>query len=195
MSTTTTSTSTTLDRDESLEQAENILRILTFDHRWCASCYRRIREVEHPDLLSGGKKAPDWLIGFSYPTEFTTNGMDTVNSPHFDTEINEDTTVGETYVQRQMCECGAVHHTTRDRPLSKDRLIDYTRNLSEAVDDLREEYLLGSDAKVEKARKWDHDTDVLLYAVGELKSNPDLQFRDQDILERGLAIALRRSSE
>jgi hypothetical protein len=177
-------------KEKTRETAREVVDELTYDHRWCANCFSRIREVENPDLLSGGKKPPEWLVGRQYPTGNTQTGVDDTGSEtpaHADKIVD----VSENHRLKQICECGATKHDTRRRPLPKDRLIEVAQNLSDAVWDLREEYLSGSREQVAKARKWSHDPSALPYAVGELKSKPDLQFRDQRILIRSLAIALR----
>lgn len=180
----------TLSTEESRRVAEEFLdEVLHYDHRFCSNCYRQIREVEMPDVLTGGKMPPECAIGFAYPTQHTMPGIGVDHSKG----QSQSTRSVPIFVQRQICDCGATHHRTVSRPVSKDTLLEYTKNLSETVDSLREEYLAGSDADVVKARKWDHSTDALLYAVGELKSRPKLQFQDQKILKRGLAVAMRNA--
>lgn len=181
-----------LSAEQSRKVAEELLdETIQYDHRFCSNCYRQIREIEMPDVLTGGKRPPECAIGFAYPTQYTRSGVG-VDHSNDDTSKTRPVPV---YVQRQICDCGAAHHRTVSRPVEKDTLLEYARNLSNTVNTIREEYLAGTDADVVKARKWSHSTDVLLYTVGDLKSRPDFQFIDQKILKRGLAVAMRYSGE
>lgn len=54
-------------------KGENVLRNIRFDHRFCSTCYRQLRDIEKPpdELLIQNKVSQlvrESIIGFEYPT-------------------------------------------------------------------------------------------------------------------------------
>lgn len=174
------------------EIAEEILDTVISDHRFCANCFRKIREVEPPGMRSGGKAPPEWAIGFAYPTKDTIQGVGEGFSPR--DPVGDDwayTPDEESYTQRRICDCGATQHRTQEERYTTERAIERAKNLSETIEELREEYYAGSAAEVVKARQWEHSKDALLDSLRKLKAKPKLQYRDHDILERALKLAVK----
>lgn len=179
------------DRDPE-EIAAEILETAIHDHRYCANCFKQIREIEPPGMRSGGKRPPDFAIGFAYPTKETVEAVGEVLSPQ--DPVGDDweyTPVVDGFTQRRICDCGATQHRTQEQTYSTERAIERAKNLSETIDELREEYYAGSAAEVVKARQWAHSRDALLDVLRSLKAKPKLQYRDHDILERALKLAIK----
>jgi len=86
-------------------QAASILNLLKFDHRYCASCWTRLKTISRPtdEQLRHieGKYSADAVVGFQYPEP--------------DSEIGEITTRADTYdtvVTGLVCgNCGTTDHT------------------------------------------------------------------------------------
>lgn len=170
--------------------ADKALTILRFDHRFCANCFRQIREVERPTTQEKKEEIQDAFIGFAHPTAHTIHGVDRtpgqmVNKWPGKIEFE----YAPTFTSKQICECGATHHITQQRPLKKGRATTYASHFSSSLNALREEFLLGSDKQVKLARKWNHSTDVLQYAVGHLKSQSEYQHRGDEIFKAALRTA------
>lgn len=186
---------TTPDRTKqwAIQTASQILDTLRHDHRFCANCFRQVREVEAP-WRSKGKQPKDWMIGYATPTRHTIRGVD--EKPNEDIVIETDDgqrALVSSYREKAICECGATHHKTEHRPLKKPAAVRYARNLSESINSLREEYRLsGSDRDYAKVEAWRHSTKELITALKHVKSQPRFQSWDAPFFEVALAVALRR---
>ena len=91
-----------------------------------------------------------------------------------------------------VCECGSVSpftHVHRDPsdPLSKSKVIEFTNNLSQTLDTLSDE---ARDHGMKRlSAKLSCDEDLLFDVVRSLKSRPEYQFRDDDILRTAVEVA------
>jgi len=91
-------------------RGEKALREIASDHRWCASCFRQVKETTRPDdreLQDAGvsKLVRRSFVGFEDPTEHAVEGVDERDhrgNPYRRTEFT-----------RTSCECGAVDPNDR----------------------------------------------------------------------------------
>jgi hypothetical protein len=91
-------------------RGEKALRRITSDHRWCATCFRQLKETTRPDdteLQDAGvsKLIRQSFVGFEDPTEHAVEGVD-------DRE-HRDNPYRWTEFTRTSCECGTVDPTDR----------------------------------------------------------------------------------
>ena len=114
------------------------------DHRWCATCFRQIKSIEHPPEghsvhveppeLAGhipGDDDGDVLVGYQYKTKHTTWGVDEFESdacPAFER-------------QRWSCECGNVDPNERDDILER---VDLGATIRRCYDCLRDCHASGA---------------------------------------------------
>lgn len=100
------------------EKGERVLNQIKSDHRICATCFRRIKEVEYPpgdisvavptpdpphgDGDTDGVK--DVLIGYQYPTPSTEFAIDDTSTDAYRVQER----------RRWSCECGTVDPSERD---------------------------------------------------------------------------------
>lgn len=103
-------------------KGEKALNRIRSDHRWCATCFRAVKDIERPPEgesvhveppeLAGhvpGDTDGDVLIGYQYRTEHTVWGVD-----DFGTDA-----VPTLKRQRWSCECGNVDPAERDDILER----------------------------------------------------------------------------
>lgn len=91
-------------------RGEKALRRIASDHRWCATCFRQVKETTRPDdieLQDAGvsKLVRQSFVGFEDPTEHAVEGVD-------DRE-HRDNPYRRTAYTRTSCECGAVDPNDR----------------------------------------------------------------------------------
>lgn len=163
--------------------ARDLLTKIKFDHRYCASCYRKLKTISPPTLTEKsarkGKPIPDAAIGRQNYHDHAV--PDVRNVSRGSAEHSYPSVIPEV---RMTCSCPVNHHTTVDRPtggLSKSDAIQHTDRLTDTLDALYEE----------QVHDTEYDTDVLFSFVKQAKSRPGLQGRDQEILRNGLALAIR----
>jgi hypothetical protein len=165
--------------------ARQILRTLRWDHRVCASCHRKVRDVfppgRSPTSSDRHKPIPECAIGRAYPTPDTQAAI----TETFGAVVDERGAV--TIAPRDglasagvACDCGATHHATLTRPLPLDRMMAVAKRLSDRVTMLLHE----------GEHEFQHDRDVLLDRVRAEKEDPDIRFDDQGIFERALGDAI-----
>ena len=97
-------------------RGEKAIRRIAADHRWCATCFRQVKTTHRPEdrlLEDAGvsKHTRSAFIGFQYPTEHATDGVDERPSEHEPYRRLEFTRIS--------CQCGAVdpgdqHEEIRD---------------------------------------------------------------------------------
>jgi hypothetical protein len=168
--------------------ARSLLATLRYDHRFCANCYRQIRDVEPPkpdyEFTGRQQETKKAAVGFATPTQHTIRGVD-----------KRDAGIGLTdaarYRARAICECGATHHLTVERPVSKQTALAYGRHLADSIRALRDEYLAGSPRDAKRAAEWDFSYPLLMEAINHLKSQPDKQGDSEHVFVTALATALR----
>lgn len=167
--------------------AKSMIATIRFDHRYCANCFRQIREVEPPGRPKWSNEwdrrggPPDCAIGRAYPYPHALIG-------HVDALTRDDD--GELIVDKRktrrtgtVCSCGVGHHTHSgiQDPLGFETFKEYLKNLADSLDDLYGESLVS----------YAHGRETLLEHGCEMKRQPSEQFRDRDIFIRALKIALR----
>lgn len=165
--------------------ARDLLTKIKYDHRYCRSCFRKLKEVTPPTLTKKsaqqGKTIPDCATGrqayYNHAVEDFRNVHDTPDDRSYPSTVLQ---------SRMTCSCPVNHHAVVDRPaggLSKDDAIQHTVRLTDALDALYDE----------QAHDVEYDTDVLFSFVKRAKSRPGLQGRDDEILRNGLALAIREA--
>lgn len=177
--------------------AAGLLETIRYDHRFCASCYRQIREVYPPgrrlnsrhvyadgpdDPAAEMNEIPEWAVGYAVPLPGTEPGLSESLRPRNPTEGDWETVPDDSEHLRMVCQCGATHHQTVDRPLPLDELMDTAKRLSGTLDALLSE----------EKHDWHHNRDTLLNEVREIKSDPETngELSDQRILIDALAEAI-----
>lgn len=160
-----------------------LLDIVQHDHKFCASCFRQLREVippgRAPDSSDKHREIPDCAIGWSLARPGTTP----VHGEAFrltETERGFETRVAGS-TRRQGCACGPTHHATVERTtLSTADAISHANRLADALAGLREDGV------------HDHaiDRDILLDTVRACKRQPDQQGDDGEIFQKAVAAAL-----
>lgn len=98
---------------------------------------------------------------------------------------------------RTVCECGAVSayaavKREADDPLTKERVIEYAKNISETLVALRAEAL--ERGELTRTRRFHHDRDLLLFLVGHLKEKPGCQFKDDHVLAAATELATEKAT-
>lgn len=182
------------------DEAADIVTQLRYDHRYCATCYRKLKDVYPPgrkatsslvvyddaadspgddDYAFMKEDVPDCAIGRAYPRPHTVRAQaETLRPNHYDPD--PDPVAVDLGRMRSTCKCGVTHHSTIERPITKDEAIEAAKHLSDAVDDL---YRTGD-------HDHDHDRETLLYRVGEQKTDPEIRFEDQSLIIRALGDAI-----
>ena len=158
--------------------AETIFEEIERDYRICSNCFAVVREAD--EVWNSRVADRDCVSERSLPTERTTEAVVPIEHSSIPRP-------------RRVCECGVTHHRTRLRCASKSTAVERAAKLSTAIEKLREEYHDADDRALRaRAERWAHSTDALQYAVGEFKSRPALQDRDDAALyKRALVVALR----
>lgn len=86
------------------------------DHTWCATCFRRLKEIEDvPDHVRNKlyPEASEAAIGFQHPTDRVVWATGEASRPDWQNATPIATTQRPPEIQRWGCECGAVN--PRDR--------------------------------------------------------------------------------
>lgn len=173
MSTTHASASDARSSEWALDTARDIIDAIDngardgdSGHRFCSNCFRKVRDVEppKPETHWRGDQAETRraAVGFATPTEHVEYGVDEI-------ELDEYRSVYRTAL---VCECGATRPSTRERPVRVATAVEFARNLSAAVDTLREEARLAGDDEADRVEAWRHSEEALVRAVRALKTNP-----------------------
>lgn len=107
-------------------RGQSVLEHLERDHRFCATCWAQIKEVE-----PATETTPDAFIGFQFPKPSAREGLKTLPSP-------------EDHVDRSrvalICECGNTDHQHHEREYRVlDDLQARLRNLLQALHTLAAE--------------------------------------------------------
>ena len=181
--------------------ATNLLQTIRYDHRYCGSCFRKLKDVDPPKPDTGGQSVKervspdtpefghhhsDVCVGGRTGREHAREGYewgvgeqfalaDPVNGEWSAEPIGEKST--------KVCECGVTHHATIDylvTDLSKDEAIARTERLADAVAALA--------AEDEHDETFDRDT--LFDFIRRVKSEPALQGRDQWAFRNALALGI-----
>jgi hypothetical protein len=113
-----------------------------FDHRYCFSCFRKLKEVEPPGLTKKsaerGKSIPDCATGRqSYYEHCRPDLRNTRYAP----DIPDGRVASPDLRPRMTCSCPANHHTTAhelpaDVEWTKREAIQHTKRLVDALDEL-----------------------------------------------------------
>lgn len=132
------------------DKGEGVLHDIQQDHRFCSTCFRQVKTVEHPpdqwledassilktaldagaeivgregqltldatDAETKRSTAADSVVGFQYPTEFTTFGED-LTPEERRRRLEDQPTANRSMRGTWGCECGAVDLADHDRTL------------------------------------------------------------------------------
>lgn len=186
-------------------RATAVLDMFTQDHKFCANCFRLQKRIEGPRQHWG----PDadeikqkWrtygdqevtkqaFVGKAYPTEHTEHGIRT----HYGRAPEVlDQRFAPRGIDRtgNVCECGVCSHRNREWPLSKGDAIEAAQHLADNLQRVREEWACGSERQYQRARQWAFSRELLLFALGELKSDPSRRFDDRRLFTTAIAAAIR----
>lgn len=169
--------------------AARLIRGTRLDHKYCASCFEKLKEIEVPPENAN---LPDCVVGYQYfdPT-VTERGAGEIIIP-LDSGPRAGLSTGEApdsdgaglaykgEIQRCHCGCGPTHHATVWSPprTTLDDFIDtYIPNLIDALDERRER----------GAHDYNFSEDRLYDEARDLKTTPKMQRRHYDVLEYALA--------
>ena len=168
-------------------KADSLLETVKYDHQYCYSCFRRLKEVTAPTLTKKsaerGKSIPGFVTGRQQYYEYARQDLQNTNR-------NAETAHGHaspTLEARMTCCCPANHHTTvhelpPDAEWTKDEAVEHTKRLVAALDEMDER----------GKHRTDFDTDTLFGFVRKAKSYASKQGRDdREVLRNGLALAIR----
>ena len=181
--------------------ATNLLQTIRYDHRYCGSCFRKLKDVDPPKPDTGGQSVKervspdtpefghhhsDVCVGGRTGREHARSGYewgvgeqfalaDPVNGEWSAEPIGEKST--------KVCECGVTHHATIDylvTDLSKDEAIARTERLADAV------AALAAEGEHDET----FDRDALFDFIRRAKSEPALQGRDRWAFRNALALGI-----
>jgi len=112
------------------ERGERFLNVLKFDHRFCHSDFRRLKEVERPtdEALRNieGQHSSECVVGFQYKTPEAEIGEKTISAGDKDTVVTG-----------VICACGATDY--KDDFLRDFSITEAAKRLRERVRETREE--------------------------------------------------------
>lgn len=196
--------------------AHGVIRTIRFDHRFCGSCFRKLKEIDapvsnetpkkmsqrfrdadqwgtyHADECMGGRTGEETGIDESYHwgigEEFTL--ADPVNGDWSNT-----TTGGQKTTK--VCECGVTHHSTvaYGARKSTDDVKNFRQNLSKSELNRRADRLVDviTQHREEERHGWDFDRTALFTKIESMKTHDELCNAgvDYDILEWSLGHAIR----
>lgn len=120
------------------KRARDLLNTLRYDHRFCATCFRKIKTVDRPPADRWG--LPDCLIGYEDATHHAVEGELTISVDDYGRER----LVGHS---EKCCTCGNTSHAQADPTLQTRFAFEIAEFLRDAIADLRLE------------GKTDHDVD------------------------------------
>lgn len=81
----------------------NVLNTIQYDHRFCFTCFRQLKEIDHPP-----SRAPECAIGVQYLTEHAEIGEK--SSLRFET-LRQDGPSPDQVRTGTICKCGATTHS------------------------------------------------------------------------------------
>ena len=181
--------------------ATDLLNTVRRDHRYCSSCFRKLKDVyppepdtapqsvwakvspgtpefghHHSDICVGGRTGREEARpGYDWGVGEQFALADPVGDEWSAEPIGEKST--------KVCECGVTHHATIDylvTDLSKDEAIVRTERLADAV------AALAAEDKHDEA----FDRDALFDFVRRVKSESRLQGRDRRVFRNALALGI-----
>lgn len=171
------------DRCWAWGRADQLLDTVRNDHRFCASCFRRLRTITPPPdeaFFGTNQVTARAAIGWAMAEPETTRVDGEVLTLE-QTPTGLEAVATDRLTRRQGCSCGTTHHTTTERStLTKRECIAHAKRLSTALTDLRND---GVHDDV-------HDRDLFLDAVRKHKSTDRGTYNDAYVFWRGLAIGL-----
>ena len=139
-------------------RGQKALNVIRNDHRWCATCFRKLKEIERPPM-----DAPEFVVGYQYPTE------------HMRPSVDSRGALGvEQHWRRWGCECGNVDHRHRDDILEDVEIDGAVYNLLVCLHELEADGPLTERADPDRLfgalrqrwRDWEYAIGAALYAEG-----------------------------
>lgn len=165
--------------------AQRLLDGVRYDHKFCANCHKRLKDVSPPAVsrrsAKKGRSPPECAVGRQQWRSHTIRDQSNAargESQHSYSSLD--------LRGRMTCSCPVNSHTTIDRPnggLPKATAIEYAEQLADTLEARRET----------DAHHTEFDRGVLLAFVESGKSRPGLQGRDQELLRNALALAIREA--
>lgn len=185
--TTTTATSPFCSRDcIRRAKAWGLLKHILKDRRYCANCYRQIRDVEEPGRLMRSRKVIARTYYREKPHLARPIRTKDPNDPHgrFREDVPSNATTwevsGPDTSDDTACKCGCTDHDTVNRPVDSQTLMDYGKRLADVANAVSED----------RDYPYRIDRDEFLDSVRARKTDPANHQPDQRILEHAMADAL-----
>lgn len=155
--------------------------------RVCANCFR-FRHAADPVPALIQEKAKHGVLW----------AQAVVEPWHRMRDMQTDAPPGEVvseWAERTVCECGSfspyVDQRSNGDTVEWPRMRDYCDHISVSLDELRDENLRRENYG--NATRFHHDRSELFAVAKHLKSQPDWQFRDDDVLTTATELATRRA--
>jgi hypothetical protein len=147
-----------------IDRGQKVLNLFRNDHTYCATCFGKLKELEHPTEEAiwkrRGEETRQAMCAFQYRTERAEVGL----KSHQIDEYREATRMGT------ICKCGATAIHERDEILERVDLQETIRNFHTAIADKRAggETPVEIDYKTMIRNLWNRDSDELQweYAIG-----------------------------
>lgn len=117
------------------KQARDILNQLERDHRYCYTCFRRLKDTYRPPSRWG---LPDSVTSFQSLTPHAQIGQKTKHRPHYLNTDHIKTTVDQTRTGA-ICSCGNTHHRDLEPVIRQRCLLESAHYLLTSIQSLKEE--------------------------------------------------------
>jgi len=197
--------------------AHGILRTIRFDHRFCGSCFRKLKEVHASPPDNAPKKMSQKFADYGRWGKHHSNecvGGRTGEEESFDEvyswgvgeefatdPLNDDWTPSPNgYESRtKVCECGVSHHTTvaYGSRKSPDEVKNFRQNLSKSELNRYADRMAAAINQLyeEQEHDWRFDRNALFAKIESMKTHEELcnAGADRDILVRSLGRAIREA--
>ena len=197
--------------------AHGILKTIRFDHRFCGSCFRKLKEVHDPPPDDSPKKMSQKFSDFDrwgkWHSDECVGGYTGQEEPfddvynwgvgeEFGTDPTENdwTPVPTGYESRtKVCECGVSHHTTvaYGARKSADDIKNFRQNLSKSELNRRADRMVDAINQlfVEGEHDWQFNRAALFAKIESMKTHDELCNAgvDYDILEWALGFAILKA--
>lgn len=166
-----------------------VLNELRKHPRVCANCFR-FRHAADPIPPLIQEKAKHGVLWAQAVVEPWTRMKDM----HTDAPPGE---VVSEWAERTVCECGnfspyaSTRETNEPVTIDTETVFEYCDHISATLDELRDENLRRENYG--NATRFHHDRSTLFDVAKHLKSQPEWQFRDDDVLTTATELATRRA--
>jgi len=134
-----------VDRHRAEKEATRILNQLQYDHRFCFTCFRQLKDVYLPESRWG---IPDCFRGFQHRTKYAENGQKVVIKPTYhNLDLDDDRGLVTTGI---ICCCGNTSHQHCERAIRDHRIFECAYYLTESLQILRAEEKIEHDINADQ---------------------------------------------